>query len=118
MLLTGQKKYNIKLAWGTDYLFVPERNQRQNQDIVNLTEWFTPFEALKLITHDNAQLLKLSGERNPYKEGALGVIEKDAYADLILVDGNPLEDLSIMGDYANKFRVIVKDGKIYKNTLS
>ncbi|MGY6529460.1 MAG: amidohydrolase family protein [Cyanobacterium sp.] len=111
------KKYNVKLAWGTDYLFDPPRNQRQNQDIVNLGEWFTPFEALRLITHDNAQLLKLSGERNPYKGGALGVIEKDAYADLILVDGNPLEDLSIMADYTNQFKVIVKDGKIYKNTL-
>ncbi|AFZ48472.1 amidohydrolase [Cyanobacterium stanieri PCC 7202] len=112
------KKYNVKLAWGTDYLFDPERNQRQNQDIVKLTEWFTPFEALKLVTHDNAQLLKMSGERNPYKSGALGVIEKDAYADVILVDGNPLEDLSIMGDYTNRFKVIVKDGKVYKNTLT
>lgn len=112
------KQYNVKLAWGTDYLFDPERNQRQNQDIVRLTEWFTPFEALKLITHDNAQLLKMSGERNPYKSGALGVIERDAYADVILVDGNPLEDLSIMGDYTNRFKVIVKDGKVYKNTLT
>ncbi|MBE9223618.1 amidohydrolase family protein [Cyanobacterium stanieri LEGE 03274] len=112
------KQYNVKLAWGTDYLFDPPRNQRQNQDIVNLEEWFTPFEALKLVTYDNAQLLKLSGERNPYKAGALGVIEQDAYADLILVDGNPLENLSVVADYTNNFKVIVKDGKIYKNTLS
>ncbi|MBF2055750.1 MAG: amidohydrolase family protein [Cyanobacterium sp. T60_A2020_053] len=112
------KKYNVKLAWGTDYLFQPERNKQQNQDIVKLQQWFTPAEALKLVTHDNAQLFKLSGERNPYKAGELGVIKKDAYADMILVDGNPLEDFAIMGDYNNKFKVIVKDGKIYKNTLS
>jgi imidazolonepropionase-like amidohydrolase len=111
------KKYNVKLAWGTDFLFAPAQNQNQNADILKLKQWFTPAEILKLVTYDNAQLLALSGPRNPYP-GKLGVIQPDAYADILLVDGNPLEDLSVLADYANSFKVIVKDGKIYKNTIS
>ena len=107
------KKYHVKLGWGTDFLFNPANNKNQNADILKLQKWLTPFQALKLVTHDNAQLLLLSGLRNPYP-GKLGVIEKDAYADLLLVEGNPLKDLSIMQDYTNNFKVIVKDGKIYR----
>jgi imidazolonepropionase-like amidohydrolase len=108
------KQYNVKLAWGTDFLFSPANNKNQNADMLKLTQWFTPFEILKLVTYDNAQLLTLSGPRNPYP-GKLGVIEEDAYADLLLVEGNPLEDISVLGEYEKKFKVIVKDGKIYKN---
>lgn len=106
----------IKLAWGTDFLFEPDMNDEQNDYILLLSQWMEPSEILKLVTYDNAQLLKLSGLRSPYK-GELGVIEEGALADLILVDGNPLEDISIIGNPEKKFEVIMKDGKIYKNTL-
>ena len=62
-----------------------------------LYEVITPYEALKMATHDNAQLFKLSGPRDPYP-GKLGVIEEGAYADLLLVDGNPLENLDLVAD--------------------
>lgn len=114
---TWAKKYNVKLAWGTDFLFDPANNKNQNAYIVKLEKWMTPFEALKLVTHDNAQLLTLSGPRNPYP-GKLGVIEEGAYADMILVESNPLENLSVVADYDNNFKLIMKDGKIYKNTLA
>lgn len=110
------KQYNVKLAWGTDFLFNPANNKNQNADILKLARWFTPFQALKLVTHDNAQLLTLSGPRNPYP-GKLGVIQPGAYADLLLVEGNPLTDLAVVVDFENNFKVIVKDGKVYKNTL-
>ena len=54
---------------------------------------------------------------NPYKEGALGVVKEGAYADLILVDGNPLENLDLVADPGKNFVVIMKDGKIYKNAI-
>jgi len=60
------KKYNVKVAWGTDLMFVPAQMTNQNTDIVKLKAWMTPAEALRLVTHDNAQLLALSGLRNPY----------------------------------------------------
>jgi imidazolonepropionase-like amidohydrolase len=111
------KKYNVKMAWGTDVFFNPVINKLQNTYIAKMSNWFTPYEVLKLITSDNAQLLAMSGERNPYKEGKLGVIEEGAYADLILVDGSPLNDINLMVDYDKNFVLIIKDGKIYKNSI-
>lgn len=77
----------------------------------------TALKALQMAACDNAKLLPLSGKLNPYPEGALGVIDEGAYADMILVDGNPLEDLESVADPENNFDLIMKDGKIYKNTL-
>jgi imidazolonepropionase-like amidohydrolase len=111
------KKYKVKLAWGTDVFFNPAVNKDQNTYIAKMSNWFTPYEVLKMITYDNAQLLALSGNRSPYKEGKLGVIEEGAYADMILVDGNPLKDINLMVDYEKNFVVIIKDGKIYKNLI-
>jgi hypothetical protein len=59
----------------------------------------------------------LSGPRNPYP-GKLGVVEEGAYADVILVDGDPLANLDIVADPAKNFVVIMEDGKVYKNTLA
>jgi imidazolonepropionase-like amidohydrolase len=111
------KKYKVKMAWGTDVFFNPPINKDQNTYIAKMGNWFTPFEVLKLITSENAQLLALSGNRSPYKAGKLGVIEEGAYADLILVDGNPLKDINLMVDYTKNFVLIIKDGIIYKNNL-
>lgn len=110
------KKLKLKLAWGTDFLFEPELNDRQNEFILKLQPWFSNAEILKMVTHDNAELLQLSGLRSPY-QGKLGVVEEGAFADLILVDGDPLSDLSLIGNPTEKFLVIIKDGKIYKNML-
>jgi imidazolonepropionase-like amidohydrolase len=110
------KQYGVKLAWGTDYLFDPRQNAKQAADILKLSAWFTPAELLKLVTHDNAQLLALSGPRSPYP-GKLGVVESGALADLLLVDGDPLANIDLIGDPAKNFVVIMKDGKVYKNSL-
>jgi len=85
--------------------------------VTKLKNWFTPYEALKMVTSDNAELLMLSGPRHPYQEGPLGVIKEGAYADLILVNGNPLENLDLVADAEKNFALIMKDGVIYKNTL-
>jgi imidazolonepropionase-like amidohydrolase len=111
------KQYNVKLIWGTDYLFEPKNSAKQSTDILKLQTWLTNFEILKLITYDNAQIFKLSGLRNPYLAGKLGEISEGAYADLILIDGNPLIDIKIMADYDRNFVLIIKDGKVYKNNL-
>lgn len=110
------KKYNIKTAWGTDVLFSQALAQQQGAILASLIRWYTPAEALVMATGTNAEMLALSGERNPYP-GKLGVVEQGALADLLLVDGNPLENLDLVADPDN-FVVIMKDGKIYKNTLA
>ncbi len=107
----------VKLAWGTDFLFEPALNPEQSALILQLTEWFLPEEILKMLTHDNAQLLALSGLRSPYS-GRIGVVEEGALADLLLVRGDPLEDLALIADPEANFVVIMKDGVIYKDTLA
>jgi imidazolonepropionase-like amidohydrolase len=111
------KKYKIKTAFGTDILFSPALAARQNAMLSDLTRWFTPAEALRMATSTNAELLALSGPRNPYP-GKLGVVEEGALADLLLVDGDPLADIDLIDDPAKNFVVIMKDGKIHKNTLN
>jgi imidazolonepropionase-like amidohydrolase len=110
------KKYKIKTAFGTDLLFDAKLTGRQGAQLAKLVRWYTPAEALKMATGDNGQLLALSGFINPYP-GTLGVIELGALADLLLVDGNPLEDIKLIEDPTRNFLLIMKDGKIYKNLL-
>ncbi len=109
------RKYNIKTAWGTDVLFSQALATRQGAILASLGQWYTPPQALIMATSTNAELLRLSGKRNPYPR-ALGVVEQGAYADLLLVDGNPLENLDLVADPGN-FVIIMKDGQVYKNTL-
>jgi imidazolonepropionase-like amidohydrolase len=111
------KKYKIKTAWGTDVLFSRALAQQQGAILASLTRWYTPAEALVMATSTNAELLALSGKRNPYP-GKLGVIEEGALADLLLVEGNPLENINLIADPATSFKVIMKDGAIYKNALT
>lgn len=108
------KRLGVRLAWGTDFLFEPEINAEQNGYLLRLRPWFTPAEILKLVTHDNAELLALSGNRSPY-QGRLGVVEVGALADLLLVNGDPLANLELVADPAANFAMIMKDGRIYKN---
>jgi imidazolonepropionase-like amidohydrolase len=113
---TLARKYRIKTAWGTDVLFSPALAEKQGALLAKITTWFTPAEALAQATGTNAELLALSGKRNPYP-GKLGVVQEGALADLLLVDGNPLENIALVADPARNFLVIMKDGVIYKNAL-
>ncbi|MDX3969710.1 MAG: amidohydrolase family protein [Bradyrhizobium sp.] len=111
------KKHNVKIAFGTDLLFDPTLGPKHGKFLAKLKHWFSPYEALKMATSTNAELLTLCGPRNPYRAGELGVVKEGAYADLILVNGNPLENLDLVADPDKNFAVIMKDGKIYKNAL-
>jgi len=108
------KKYKLKTGFGTDILFSQALAQRQGALLASLVRWYTPPEVLKMATGDNAQLLALSGLRSPYT-GKLGVVEEGAIADLLLVDGDPLQNIKLIENPAKNFLVIMKDGKVYKN---
>ncbi len=110
------RQHDVKLAWGTDILFDQKLTRRQGAQLAKMTRWFTPSEVLAMATHKNAELCGLSGERNPYP-GTLGVVERGALADLLLVDGDPLDDLGLLADPARNLLVIMKDGVVYKNAL-
>jgi imidazolonepropionase-like amidohydrolase len=111
------KKFGVKIAWGTDLFGPPAKQALQSQEFIARANFFTPYEILKQVTSSNAELFKLSGKRHPYQEGELGVIQEGAYADLLVIDGNPLNDITILADPEKNLRIIMKDGKIYKNTL-
>jgi imidazolonepropionase-like amidohydrolase len=115
-IYTKAKQFGVKISFGSDLLFNPP-SENQGAQLARLGTWYSPYEVLKIGTSQNAQLLELSGPRHPYREGPLGVIAEGAYADLILVDGNPLEDLHLIADPEANFDLIMKDGKIYKNDL-
>ncbi|MGF6934475.1 imidazolonepropionase-like amidohydrolase [Paraburkholderia sp. UCT70] len=84
--------------------------------LTHMKGWYSAAEALGIATGTNGQLLALSGHRNPYPR-KLGVLEEGAYADLLLVDGNPLENLDLIANPEQNLRIVMKDGKFYKNTL-
>jgi imidazolonepropionase-like amidohydrolase len=111
------KKYKIKTAWGTDVLFSRALAKQQGAILASLVRWYTPAEALVMATSTNAELLALSGKRNPYP-GKLGLVEQGALADLLLVDGNPLDNINLVADPDKNFLVIMKDGTVYKNALA
>jgi imidazolonepropionase-like amidohydrolase len=110
------KKHKLKTAFGTDVLFSRALAQRQGELLAKLARWYTPTEVLTMATSTNADLLALSGKRNPYP-GKLGVIEEGALADLLLVDGDPIADIKLIADPLTNFLVIMKDGKVFKNIL-
>lgn len=93
-------------------------------------DYFGPYNALVAMTSVGGEIAAMTGEfMNPYPDGKLGVIEEGAYADILIVDGNPLQNLSVIGTSDKWFdaptppespetiRIIMKDGKIYKNDL-
>jgi imidazolonepropionase-like amidohydrolase len=112
------RKHGVKLAWGTDLLFEPESVARQSEMMARLGEYVSNVDALKMVTSGNAELLRLAGERDPYKSARLGEITVGAWADLLLVNGDPTADLAVLADPDKGLAVIVKDGAIVKNTLA
>ena len=111
------RKHGIKAAWGSDLLFSPELTPRQNVMLTHLGRWYSNAEALRMATAGNAELLALSGPRNPYP-GKLGVIETGALADILVVNGNLLDDLRLIEQPDKNLAVIMKDGKLFKNSLA
>jgi imidazolonepropionase-like amidohydrolase len=111
------RKYNVKTAFGTDILFDARLTTRQGAILAKMVRWYTPAETLKMATADNGELMALSGFINPYP-GKLGVVEEGAIADLLLIDGNPLENIKLVADPDKNFLVIMKGGTIYKDIVT
>ena len=110
------RAHGLKTAWGTDIIFAPHMTKHQGAMLTTLTRWYKPVEILKMATGVNGELLAMSGPRNPYP-GRLGVIEENALADLILVDGDPIGNIGLIADPEKNFVIIMKDGRVVKNAL-
>jgi imidazolonepropionase-like amidohydrolase len=114
---TWFKKYGAKVTWGTDMFGDRSAYDNTNLEFGTRAQYYSNVEQLQQVTSINGELLALSNLKHPYPGAKLGVIEAEAYADLLIVDGNPLDDILLMQDYENNFKLIMKDGKVYKNTL-
>ncbi len=119
-------------VFGVDIVTVSPEDARRNRDyeMYFWAENFGNLSALKSMTSIGGKVAALTGKWNPYPDGPLGVVQKGSYADLLIVDGNPLEDITVLGASADQYgapgraageietmRLIMKDGVIYKNTL-
>jgi imidazolonepropionase-like amidohydrolase len=116
LMIQWAREHELLIVSGGDTFGVDLLNQNIENVIIETEFGFTPYEALLHSTSNAAEVLGWSGELNPYKDGTLGVIEAGAYADLLIIDGNPLADLTVLRDRGN-LRVIMKDGQFHKNTL-
>ena len=116
-MIEWAKEHELLIVSGGDMFGANNAPMQAENLIVLETVGFTPFEILKTATSNAATVLGWTGGMNPYKYGTLGVIEAGGYADMILMDGNPLEDISLLRDYEKNFRIVMKDGMIWKNSL-
>jgi imidazolonepropionase-like amidohydrolase len=110
------KQHGVKILWGTDVFFGDDAFQNLRQEFAYRDDCFTPIEQMQQVTGINGGLLALSTWKNPYPHGALGMIREGAYADPLLIDGDPTQDIRLLMDSDN-IDLIMKDGVIYKYTL-
>jgi imidazolonepropionase-like amidohydrolase len=103
------RKHGIEVAFGTDVLFDPSLAQRQGKMLAKLGPYFANIDVLKQATSVAGRFLAACGDRNPYP-APLGVVEAGAWADLLLVDGDPVADLTLFAEPARHLRVIMKNG--------
>jgi imidazolonepropionase-like amidohydrolase len=104
-----------KIVFGADIVTNMGLLERINEEFMLRSRWFEPLEILRQATSRGGELVALSGPRNPY--GKLGVIEVGAVADILVVEGNPLVDISVMTQPHENFKVILKGGRVHKNSL-
>jgi imidazolonepropionase-like amidohydrolase len=106
----------VNLAFGTDILMNPGASQSQGRQLAKLARFMSPLEALRMATGNAGDLLAMSGARDPY-QGRLGVIVEGAHADILVWDGDPETDLGFLDDPASNLRLVMKGGRIFKETL-
>lgn len=109
------KKYNILTVLGSD-MFAEQWPIAIENVLVPLEYGYTSLDVMKMSTSNPGTVLQTLSAKDPYTAGPLGVIVEGAYADILVVDGNPIEDATVLRDRDN-VRLIMKDGDIFKNSL-
>jgi imidazolonepropionase-like amidohydrolase len=109
-------EHDMFIVGGSD-MFSPGLVERIKEDLTcNVKAGFTPAQALKHWTGNAGIVLAWSGPKNPYPTYKLGQIAPDSYADLLLWEGNPVENIDLILD-EDKLDFVMKDGLVYKNTV-
>ena len=105
-----------KYSPGSD-MFTYDLIPLATKNLTTLERWFNPVQVLRMATSTAGKWLMKTGPKNPYKEHQLGLIEAGAYADIILVNGDPTAGVAILEDHENNIPFVMKDGKVFKNNL-
>ena len=105
------KKYKLKTGFGTDFVF--GAYPRIAEEFTARTDYWTPAEILKQATSESAEIVRMAGKLNRY--GNFGEIREGWLADLLLIEGDPFEDISILENADRTLAVIMKGGEIVKN---
>jgi imidazolonepropionase-like amidohydrolase len=101
------KRYGIPVAYGTDLL--GQLQMAQSEEFTLRARVLSPAEIIRSATTIGAQVVRM--------EGKLGCLKAGAFADLLVVDGNPLKDLALLGDQGKHLSLIMKAGALHKNRL-
>ncbi|OCH30571.1 amidohydrolase [Aliivibrio fischeri] len=111
------KKYDIQnICFGTDCVGTLDVHKTQSEELQAIETVFDSLTALKMVTSNCGRLFEMSTYKHPYQEGKLGQITEGAYADLLIIEGNPLEGVACVTNTETQ-KLIMKDGVVYKNTL-
>jgi len=109
-------KHKLEMFAGSD-MFTYDLIPQATKNLTDLERWFTPVQVLRMATSTAGKWLMKTGPKNPYKEAQLGTLAEGSYADVILVDGNPLKTVKVLVDYDKNIDLVIKDGNIYRNEL-
>ncbi len=107
------RKYDILTGFSTD--FIQGKYRALPQEFMNRARYWTPAEVLNQATAQSAEIIRMSGELN--RHGDFGEIREGWVADLLLINGEPLEDLSVLEDPSTALALIMKDGRIVRSSL-
>jgi imidazolonepropionase-like amidohydrolase len=107
------KKYDITTGFGTD--FIMGGYTQIAKEFTARAEYWSPAEVLRQATSESARVIRMVGKLNTH--GNFGEIREGWVADLLLINGEPLDDISILEDPDSSLALIMKAGEIVKNTL-
>ena len=109
-------EHELEMFAGSD-MFTYDLIPQATRNLTDLETWFTPVEVLRMATSTAGKWLMKTGPKNPYKQGPLGVIKEGAYADIILVNGDPTAGVEVLLDHESNIPFVMKDGKVYKDIM-
>ena len=109
-------KHDVFTVGGSDMFGMPFVERIKEDITCNVDAGYTPAQALKHWTGNAGKVLKWSGPKNPYPTYHLGRIAPDSYADILLWDGDPTDDINLILD-ESKLHYIMKDGEVVKDIM-
>jgi imidazolonepropionase-like amidohydrolase len=107
------KKYDITTGFSTD--LISGMYPLLTREFTERALYWTPAEVLAQATSESAKVIRMSGKLN--RHGNFGEIREGWLADLLLINGEPLEDISVLTDPAKNLALIMKGGEIVKSML-